>query len=149
MTVIVSEEIDVKEYLPHREPFLFVDKVVEIDEKRIEAIYNVTGKEFFFEGHFPGNPVMPGSLLFETIAQTGALLILVNRKMKAQHDQQIFPMKATEIIFKDVVRPGNTLHITVESVRKRSKHVMFSGQIIVKGEVKATAKFLGGIWRLR
>lgn len=67
---------EIKKILPHREPFLFVDEVIKLEGNRIEAIKKITGDEYFFKGHFPGYPLMPGVLLIEAMAQVGGILVL-------------------------------------------------------------------------
>ncbi len=109
--------IEIQNLIPHRYPFLLVDKVVEIEEgKRAVGIKNVTINEPFFQGHFPGNPIMPGVLIVEAMAQVGliALKTLEENKDKLGVFAGIDSMR-----FKEQVRPGDTLRIEVDLVAMR------------------------------
>lgn len=97
--------------LPHRFPFLLVDKIIEISDKHIVGVKNVTYNEWFFQGHFPGNPVMPGVLQVEALAQTGGILA-INIAGKGQYDTYF--LKIDNCKFKNMVRPGDTLLLKME-----------------------------------
>jgi 3-hydroxyacyl-[acyl-carrier-protein] dehydratase len=102
---------EIKEILPHRYPFLLVDKVLEIEEKRIVAVKNVTINEPFFQGHFPQKPVMPGVLIAESLAQTGAILLLNKPEFKGK--LALFT-GIDDFKFRRQVEPGDTLRLEVE-----------------------------------
>lgn len=132
--------IEVQNILPHRYPFLLVDKVVEVEAgKKITAIKNVTVNEPFFQGHFPGYPVMPGVLIVEALAQTAgiAVSLLEENKGKLGLFAGIETMK-----FKRQVVPGDTLKLEAEilmsklGVTKAKVMATVDGQMAAEGEVK-------------
>jgi 3-hydroxyacyl-[acyl-carrier-protein] dehydratase len=127
--------------IPHRYPFLLVDRVLEIvPGRRIVAIKNVTFNEPFFQGHFPGAPVMPGVLIIEALAQTGAVLMLhdyAERKGKLVYFAGI-----DEARFRRVVAPGDRLELTMEVMKLRSRTCKMRGVAKVDGEVAAEAEIL-------
>ncbi len=130
--------------LPHRYPFLLVDRVLEIvPGRRIVAIKNVTFNEPFFQGHFPGAPVMPGVLIIEALAQAGAVLMLhdyAERKGKLVYFAGI-----DEARFRRVVGPGDRLQLTMEVVKLRSRTCKMKGVAEVEGEVAAEAEILSAM----
>ena len=108
----------IKEILPHRYPFLLIDRVISIDGNKIVAIKNVTANENYFQGHFPIEPVMPGVLIIEALAQTGAVAILSKDEFKGKIAYFAGIDKAK---FRRKVVPGDTLRLEVELTKIRGK----------------------------
>lgn len=131
---------EIKSILPHRSPFLFVDEVLEISETRIVAKRNIRADEYFFSGHFPQEPIMPGVLIVEALAQTGAVMLL--RKHKGAIP--LF-MGIDRARFRKIVRPGDTLIMEVELIQERGSLVKISGVAKVNDEVVCEATILAGI----
>jgi 3-hydroxyacyl-[acyl-carrier-protein] dehydratase len=108
---------DIERLIPHRFPFLLVDRVVEMEPgKRIVAVKNVTANEWFFQGHFPGFPIMPGVLIVEALAQAGAVLLLSDESVRGQ-----IPLFAgiEKCRFRQQVVPGDTLTLEMEVIARR------------------------------
>ncbi|NTV66268.1 MAG: bifunctional UDP-3-O-[3-hydroxymyristoyl] N-acetylglucosamine deacetylase/3-hydroxyacyl-ACP dehydratase [Chlorobaculum sp.] len=130
--------------LPHRYPFLLIDKIVEfkLDEK-IVAIKNVTMNEPFFQGHFPGNPVMPGVLIIEAMAQTGGIIML-NGNENLQ-DSVVFFMGIDKARFRKPVLPGDTLVIEAIMTNKRRSVCQFDAKAYVRGELVCEASLMATV----
>lgn len=131
--------IDIQKILPHRYPFLLVDKIVEIEEgKSVKGIKNVTINEPFFQGHFPGNPIMPGVLICEALAQVGAVLLLSMEENKGKIG--VFT-GINNFKFRRQVIPGDTLELNAELVTyrhgmgKANVEALVDGQTAAKGEI--------------
>lgn len=123
--------------IPHRHPFLLVDRIVEIEEgKRIVGIKNVTGNEWFFQGHFPGQPIMPGVLILEALAQVGAVMVL--RSFKAEGRIALFT-GMDDVKFRRKVVPGDQLRLEAEVDRVRPPFGRYKTRALVDGEVAAEA----------
>ncbi|WP_164667608.1 3-hydroxyacyl-ACP dehydratase FabZ [Virgibacillus doumboii] len=123
----------IKETIPHRYPFLLVDKVTEIEEgKRVVALKNVTANEPFFQGHFPDYPVMPGVLIVEALAQTGAIAVLGIEENKGKIG---FLAGLDKCRFKRQVKPGDQLKLEVEIIRIKGPVGKGKGVATVDGEV--------------
>jgi len=105
---------EIKKYLPHRYPFLFIDRVIEMREDGLVAIKNVTENEYYFMGHFPGNPVMPGVLQIEALAQASALFVIYKYNLKSK---PVYFMSLDKVKFRNPVLPGDTLRLEVYLVR--------------------------------
>ena len=129
---------EIKGYLPHREPFLFVDKV-DIVAGKILAERSYPASEWFFAGHFPGYPVVPGVILIETMAQCGGVGV---RKMGIQNAGTFFFAKIREARFRRPVRPGEKLDMVIENVKASSRIVHQRGVGSVGGEVAVEAEWI-------
>lgn len=131
---------DIAKYLPHRPPMLMIDKVISFDEVKICAEKKLTGAEFFFQGHFPENPIMPGVMIVEAIGQTGALIALLNEHFDG--DEHILAFAGLERAkFKKMVRPGDRLCINVEIVKQRRNLYKFVGEARVGDSVVTQLNF--------
>ncbi|MFO1477869.1 MAG: bifunctional UDP-3-O-[3-hydroxymyristoyl] N-acetylglucosamine deacetylase/3-hydroxyacyl-ACP dehydratase [Verrucomicrobiota bacterium] len=126
----------VMQILPHRPPFLMVDKVTSIGENRITAVKNVTINEDFFKGHFPGHPIMPGVLQLEAIAQVAGILTM---KSGESLGQLAYFMSAEDVKWRKPVVPGDVLEIEVELTRSRGKICKAKGVCKVRGEIVSEA----------
>lgn len=109
----VYNQQQMEKTLPHRFPFLLVDKIIELSETKIVGVKNVTGSEYFFQGHFPGNPIMPGVLQIEALAQTGGILC-INAMPEGQYDTYF--LKIENCKFKQKVVPGDTMLLKMELI---------------------------------
>ncbi len=134
----VLEVTDIMGILPHRYPFLFIDRILEVErKKRIVAIKNVSINEPFFQGHFPGFPIMPGALVVESIAQAGGTLLLPEVP-----DRQNKLMVFTSIErakFRRPVLPGDQLRIEINVLNWRSRAVKMEGRVTVQGQLACEA----------
>jgi 3-hydroxyacyl-[acyl-carrier-protein] dehydratase len=130
--------------LPHRYPFLLVDRVDERSSDKILARKLVTAGEPFSAGHFPGNPIMPGVLIIEALAQAGALLAAPQVGFDPKHDA-IFLMSVDKVKFRKPVVPGDVLALEVVALRKGAAVWRFRGEAKVQGTVVAEAELLAGI----
>jgi len=138
MPTLNTEEI--MKLLPHRFPMLLVDKIIECDDQvKIVGIKNVTANEPFFQGHFPGVPVMPGVLQIEAMAQTGG--VLLNRKAGLSGGIPYF-MAIDKAKFRKVVRPGDQMRIEVEITNLRARAVRLAARVLVDGAVASEAELL-------
>lgn len=125
---------DIKKVLPHRYPFLLVDRVLEVEEDRIKALKNVTVNEEFFNGHFPGQPIMPGVLQVEALAQAGAIM-LMTQKVDDPGDSLMVFTGIKNCKFRRQVVPGDQLILEVELGSMRRNFVTMNGKATVDGEV--------------
>jgi len=137
----ILDSIGIQQILPHRYPFLMVDKIIEIEPRiRIVGIKQVTINENFFAGHFPGTPVMPGVLQIEALAQVGAILGL--REMEDREDKIPFFAGLDNCRFRHPVVPGDTLRLEVTTIRSGSRVQRMHGVASVDGKMTAEADIL-------
>jgi beta-hydroxyacyl-ACP dehydratase FabZ len=133
--------IEIQKLLPHRYPMLLIDRILEIDPgKRIVGLKNVSANEQFFQGHFPGAPVMPGVLIVEAMAQCAAVLFLRDIE---DRDKKLFLFGGVDKArFRKPVIPGDQLILECEVLQKRASTVKVRGQAKVDGAVVAEAELL-------
>ncbi len=124
--------------LPHRYPFLLVDRVVEIGAGAAKTLKNVTHNEPFFPGHFPGNPVMPGVLILEALAQSAAILAL--HELKAERQMMFVLTGLDKVRFRRPVTPGDTLEMEIKLLKHHRPLWKMSGRALVGGELAAEAE---------
>lgn len=148
----INNTIDIHEILkllPHRYPFLLVDRVVEMElGKRITAIKNVTINEPFFNGHFPHRPVMPGVLMLEAMAQVGALLSFKSGHVTPGDDSVYYFAAVDGARFKRPVEPGDQLIVEVEFERSKGGISKFSGKARVGDELACEAQLMCAMRRV-
>ena len=131
----------IQELLPHRYPFLLVDRIIElVPRERIVGIKQVTMGEPFFQGHFPGAPVMPGVLVVEALAQVGAVLAL--REIEDRDKKLVLFTGIKEARFRRPVVPGDTLYLEVTALRIGSRVQRMRGEAKVEGRVVAEAEIM-------
>lgn len=134
----------IRKLLPHRWPFLLVDKIIDIRDKVIVGVKNVSGNESFFVGHFPEEPVMPGVLIVESLAQSGGLLVL--SKMKDAHLYSTYFLKIDNVKFRQKVVPGDTIIFRIELLtRIRRGIATMRGLAFVGGKIVCEAEFTAQI----
>ncbi len=136
---VVFDVNAIKRILPHRYPFLLIDKIVEfvLDEK-VVGVKNITANEPFFEGHFPGQPVMPGVLIIEAMAQTGGILLL--NGLENPGSKLAFFLSINNAKFRKTVLPGDTLVLEMRMISKRSRMSTMAGKAYVDGTLVAEAE---------
>jgi 3-hydroxyacyl-[acyl-carrier-protein] dehydratase len=131
----------ISELLPHRYPFLLVDRIIElVPRERIVGIKQVTMNEPFFQGHFPGAPVMPGVLVVEALAQVGAVLAL--REIEERDKKLVLFTGIKEARFRRPVVPGDTLYLEVTALRIGSRVQRMRGEAKVEGQLAADAEIM-------
>ena len=127
---------DILEFLPHRYPFLLVDRIIEYEkDSRIVGIKNVTINEPFFQGHFPGSPVMPGVLIIESMAQVGGFLVF--KTLSEREGKLVYFMGIEHARFRKPVRPGDQLRIEMIITRAGKRVGKLKGKAFVDGQVVA------------
>ncbi len=142
----MDEVFDVEKimgFLPHRYPFLLIDRVIElVRDKRIVAIKNVTFNEPQFQGHFPGNPVMPGVLIIEAMAQAGGVLAVTSSAFEGRKNNLIYFMAMDKVRFRQPVVPGDQIVFKVEVLKLKTKVAKIKGEAFVDDNLVAEAELL-------
>jgi UDP-3-O-[3-hydroxymyristoyl] N-acetylglucosamine deacetylase/3-hydroxyacyl-[acyl-carrier-protein] dehydratase len=137
---------DIMKVLPHRYPFLLVDRIIEVEDKRVVGIKNVTINEPFFQGHFPGHPIMPGVLIIEAMAQVGGVLLL--GAIENPQSKVVYFTSLNNVKWRRPVKPGDQLRFELELLQVRGQVARMRGVAKVDGEVVAEAE-MGAMVRER
>ena len=139
----VMEAEEILAILPHRYPFMLVDRIVEIseDRERIVGFKNLTFNELFFQGHFPGNPVMPGVLQLEAMAQVAGVMLNLR---EGNQVRIAYFMSINNAKFRRMVKPGDQLRMEIEAVRLRSRIAVVKGLAYVGDELASEAELTFG-----
>ena len=138
---MILDVVEIQKLLPHRYPFLMVDAILEVERlKRIVGIKNVSINEYYFQGHFPGKPVMPGVLIIEAMAQTAAVLVVHTLGLEAE-GKLVYFMSVDNARFRRPVFPCDRLYVYVAKQRHRGNVWKFEGQAKVGDNLMAEAVF--------
>ncbi|MBW2005288.1 MAG: 3-hydroxyacyl-ACP dehydratase FabZ [Deltaproteobacteria bacterium] len=139
---------DIIKILPHRYPFLFVDMITELEVgERVVGIKNVTINEYFFTGHFPGKPIMPGVLVIEAMAQVGGILARLSQpeSMTNKGDNAIYFAAIDKVRFRKPIFPGDQIIFELTAIRKGSRIWKMKGKAMVNKEIAAEAELLAAL----
>jgi beta-hydroxyacyl-ACP dehydratase FabZ len=137
---------EVMNFLPHRYPFLMIDRILEFEaDKRIVGMKNVTINEPFFQGHFPGHPIMPGVLLLEAMAQTGGVMALMSLPAEEVKKKVLYFMSIDKAKFRKPVTPGDQVRFELIMLRSRGTIKSFKAVATVDGAVVAEAEMMAMI----
>jgi beta-hydroxyacyl-ACP dehydratase FabZ len=131
---------EIKQILPHRFPFLLVDRIVECEAERIVGLKNVTLNEPFFQGHFPDFPVMPGVLIVEAMAQTAGILVL--KSIEDRERKLVLLVAVENARFRRPVVPGDTLRLEMKLLKRKATVAKMSGIATVGGQLVAEAEMM-------
>ena len=135
---VTMDILEIQRWIPHRYPFLLIDKVLDlIPNESITSIKNVTANEEFFQGHFPSQPVMPGVLMMEAMAQTAAVFARYSEP-ELLKNKTFYLVGADNFKWKKMVTPGDQLKIVMKSVKKRNPLWIMDGEVSVDGKVVAS-----------
>jgi 3-hydroxyacyl-[acyl-carrier-protein] dehydratase len=135
----------IMEHIPHRYPFLLVDRILELEpNKRVVGLKNVSMNEPFFQGHFPGTPIMPGVLILEAMAQTSGVLAIASMEKSGKNALMYF-MGLDQVKFRKMVVPGDQLIMELEVIKQRAKVMKLAGTAKVDGQIAAEAQLMATI----
>lgn len=135
--------LKIMEVLPHRYPFLLVDRILELTSEEVVGLKNVTINEPFFQGHFPDQPIMPGVLIVEAMAQVGGILAF--SLLSARERSAVYFMGMDHVRFRKPVRPGDQLTLKIKLLKQRGAVFKMSGEAFVEGQLVAEAELMATI----
>jgi 3-hydroxyacyl-[acyl-carrier-protein] dehydratase len=133
---------DILKNLPHRAPFIFIDKVVSVSDDTIEALKLVSFNEPYFQGHFPSQPVMPGVLMIEAMAQAAGIFMVCQKGVEISEQKPFYLASVKQARFKQVVTPGDTIVFKVKLEKHRGAVWQFTAEALVDGTTVAQAEFI-------
>src|SRR5512142_882425 len=134
---------EVMQFLPHRYPFLMIDRILEFEpDKSVVGLKNVTINEPFFQGHFPGHPIMPGVLLLEAMAQTGGVMALLSIPKEEVNKKVLYFMSIDKAKFRKPVVPGDQVRFELELIKARGAIMSFKAVATVDGGIVAEAEMM-------
>ncbi len=136
MAVLMDREA-IKQVIPHREPFLLVDEIHELTGETVRGALQLTGEEAWFRGHFPNEPIMPGVLMIEAIAQCGAVLVLSQEQFRGK---TAYFAKVDKVRFRRKVVPGDCLELKMDVIKQRGPMGTGYGEARVNGELAVSAE---------
>ncbi len=143
MVIAMIDQDEIKKYIPHRYPFLFVDQILNYEpNKSLRALKNVTHNEYFFQGHFPARAVMPGVIMIEAMAQAAGVLMAKSLDWPENHDNIFFLAGVDNARFKRVVEPGDQLVMDIETIKMRRDLWKVQGTATVEGELACAAEIM-------
>ncbi len=145
---MIYNKEEIENFIPHREPFLFVDTVIELEpEVRITASKRFGGELDFFRGHFPGNPIVPGVILLEALAQAGGILFASSypEKIREKGKFNVYLMGVESVKFRKPVLPGDNVKLEVKLLKNRLRGLKFSGEAFVGKNKVAEAQILAAV----
>lgn len=140
---MAKDILEVMKILPHRYPFLMVDRITELTAEKVVGIKNVSINEPFFQGHFPGNPVMPGVMIVEALAQAGGILAF--ELLSEPKNSSVYLMGLDKVRFRKPVRPGDQLLLKLEVMKQRGPIFKMRGEAFVDGQLVAEAELMATI----
>ena len=136
---------EIMRHIPHRYPFILVDRILELEpSKRVVGLKNVSINEPFFQGHFPGTPIMPGVLILEAMAQTGGVLAIASMSERGKSALMYF-MGLDQVKFRKMVVPGDQLIMELTVLKQRAKIMKLAGTAKVEGQIVAEAQLMATI----
>jgi len=131
---------EIEQILPHRDPFLFIDEITEyVPGEYAKGVKHVREDEYYFKGHFPGNPIMPGVIIIETLAQVGAVMMLTSDKFKGK---MVLFAGIDKVRFKRIVKPGDILELEVKILNLKLNIGKGAGEARVNGELACSSELL-------
>jgi 3-hydroxyacyl-[acyl-carrier-protein] dehydratase len=140
---MATDILEIMKVLPHRYPFLMVDRILELTTEKVIGLKNVSINEHFFQGHFPGNPVMPGVMIVEALAQAGGILAF--SLLPEPKSNSVYLMGLDKVRFRRPVRPGDQLILKLEVIKQRGPIFKMKGEASVDNQLVAEAELMATV----